>query len=340
MNQSYRSTGVDIDAGNEFVRRLRPVIASTHRPEIIGGLGGFSGTMSIPPEYKNPVIVAATDGVGTKLTLAKQYQRHKQIGQDLVAMSVNDVLCTGAEPLAFLDYFATGKLDPEIAMSVVSGIASACKIAGCSLLGGETAEMPGFYRSGTYDLAGFCIGVVERDEILSAQNVAIGDKILGVRSDGPHSNGYSLIRAILESSSQPPSEVLEQILAPTRIPAKALLAVRHLVSGIAHITGGGLIDNVPRMLPENRAAVIDPSTWEWHAAFNWLQEHGALQRTEMLRTFNCGIYFALATPPKHTARVQEILKSHGESVVEIGGIHNASDTLEMQEDLLVLGHQD
>ena len=339
MNQSYRSAGVNIDTGNEFVRRIKPIVASTHRAEIIGGIGGFSGMMTIPPEYKNPVIVAATDGVGTKLTLAKQYRRHELIGQDLVAMSVNDVLCTGAEPLAFLDYFATGKLEPETAMSVVAGIANACKLAGCSLLGGETAEMPGFYRPGTYDLAGFCIGIVESDAILTPKHVTPGDKILGIRSDGPHSNGYSLIRAILEFSPQPPAEVLEQILAPTRIPAKGLLAVRHLVTGIAHITGGGLIDNVPRMLPKGCAAAIDLSSWEWNSAFHWLQKHGELQRSEMLRTFNCGICFALATPPEHAVTVQETLQTHGESVVEIGAVRDASEIPDRHKGFLVLGRE-
>ena len=336
MSITYKSTGVNIDAGNAFARSIKQGVAETHRPEVVGGIGGFGGMVSIPKKYKNPLLVLATDGVGTKLKLAGEHDRHSTIGQDLVAMSVNDVLCSGAEPLAFLDYFATGRLNPDLASLVVAGVADACKKAGCALLGGETAEMPGFYASGVYDLAGFCLGVVEREEALTPERVQAGDMLIGLLSDGPHSNGYSLIRAILDDAGEPPEDVLKEILAPTRIPAAAILAVRSLVSGVAHVTGGGLVDNVPRMVGEEFQATIEKAEWKRPASFDWLQRAGGLSEREMLRTFNCGIYFVIAARPKNAPKILQTLASHGERSMIIGSVHSREETVHQRSGQLLL----
>ena len=302
---TYRKSGVDIDAGQELVRRIAPAAKGTHGPEILSDLGGFAALASIPEKYRNPVLVTGTDGVGTKLKLAMQHDRHDDVGQDLVAMCVNDVIATGAEPFLFLDYYATGRLDVDVAERVIVGIAKGCEMAGCALAGGETAEMPGFYEAGEYDLAGFCVGVVERDAIVTGERIEVGDKLIGLVSSGPHSNGYSLIRRILEDQGANPSaQELDALLAPTRIYAKAVAAAcAHVdVRGMAHITGGGLVENVPRMFRRPLAADIDLDSWPRRGLFGRLQQAGNIQELEMLRTFNCGIGFVLCVPRDEVER--------------------------------------
>ncbi|MBT5887445.1 MAG: phosphoribosylformylglycinamidine cyclo-ligase, partial [Acidiferrobacteraceae bacterium] len=295
---TYRDAGVDIEAGESLVERIKPLVQKTQRPECLGNIGGFGGLFELPIDrYRRPVLVSGTDGVGTKLKLAVMLDRHDTIGIDLVAMCVNDVLVLGAEPLYFLDYFATGRLSPEHAQSVIAGIASGCETAGAALIGGETAEMPGMYSPGDYDLAGFCVGVVEKDQIIDGSHIRAGDQILGLASSGLHSNGYSLARAVLERSSatlgQPIGETTlgEALLAPTRIYVRPILALLKAVPihGIAHITGGGLTGNIPRILPDNCDCRIDATAWPRPEIFQWLQSEGSIDDTEMLRTFNCGI---------------------------------------------------
>ncbi len=318
---SYRDAGVDIDAGNELVRRLGAVARSATRPEVMGGLGGFGALCRLPAGYRNPVLVAGTDGVGTKLRLALEHDRHNTVGIDLVAMCVNDLVVGGAEPLFFLDYYATGELDVDTAERVVTGIAEGCRQSGCALSGGETAEMPGMYSDGDYDLAGFCVGVVEEDGIIDGRAVQPGDRIIGLASSGPHSNGYSLIRRILERA-QPDEELLETLLAPTRIYVPALLALTRAVPvhAMAHITGGGLEENLPRVLPDGVQARLDGDSWQWPRVFRWLQDTGAVTTEEMLRTFNCGVGMAVVVPETHAEQALEELAAAGEQAWSLGRI--------------------
>jgi phosphoribosylformylglycinamidine cyclo-ligase len=319
---SYRDAGVDIDEGDALVEAIKPFARRTMRPEVLAGIGGFGALCRIPEKYRQPVLVSGTDGVGTKLKLAFQLARHDTVGIDLVAMSVNDVLVQGAEPLFFLDYFACGKLELGVATDVVKGIARGCELAGCALIGGETAEMPGMYPEGEYDLAGFCVGVVEKDRIIDGRSIAPGDAILGIASSGPHSNGYSLIRKILERAGPAPFD----LLAPTRIYVKPVLKLLESVpvKGLAHITGGGLVGNVPRILAPETRAVISKSAWPRPPVFQWLQQAGAVAEDEMWRVFNCGIGMALIVDPKDAKRTIESLRAAGETVYEIGTIEKAS----------------
>jgi phosphoribosylformylglycinamidine cyclo-ligase len=314
---SYRDAGVDIDAGDALVERIKPHARRTLRPEVMAGIGGFGALCRIPAKYREPVLVSGTDGVGTKLKLAFALGRHDTVGIDLVAMSVNDVLVQGAEPLFFLDYFACGKLDPDVAATVIGGIARGCERAGCALIGGETAEMPGMYPEGEYDLAGFCVGVVERDRIIDGHAVAPGDTLLGLASSGAHSNGYSLIRRIVEGR-RPPFDLLE----PTRIYVKPVLSLLEQVpvKAMAHITGGGLIGNVPRVLPKGTKALIEKAAWPRPPLFEWLQREGAVAEDEMHRVFNCGIGMVLVLAPEDAARAAAILRAGGETVYVIGRV--------------------
>jgi len=314
---SYRDAGVDIDAGDALVEAIKPFAKRTMRPEVLAGIGGFGALCEIPKKYRNPVLVSGTDGVGTKLKLAFALGRHDTVGIDLVAMSANDVLVQGAEPLFFLDYFATGKLEPKVAADVIRGIARGCELAGCALIGGETAEMPGMYAEGEYDLAGFCVGVVERERILDGRSIAPGDVLLGLASSGPHSNGYSLVRRILERAA-PPAGV--DLLEPTRIYVKPVLALleRVPVKGLAHITGGGITGNVPRMLPEGTRAKIGASSWPRPDVFRWLQQTGNVAEEEMFRVFNCGIGMVVAVAAGSREQAIAELRGAGETVYEIG----------------------
>jgi len=325
---SYRDAGVDIDAGDALVDRIRPLARKTLRPEVLGGIGGFGALFEVPKRYKEPVLVSGTDGVGTKLKLAFQMNRHDTIGQDLVAMSVNDILVQGAEPLFFLDYFACGKLDVDVGEQVVSGIARGCELAGCALIGGETAEMPGMYPPGEYDLAGFAVGAAEKSRLISGATIQAGDAVLGLASSGPHSNGYSLIRKIVEVSGasldadfhgRPLGEVL---LEPTRIYVKPLLALMQAieVKGLAHITGGGLLENVPRILREDLAAVINKAAWDLPPVFRWLMEQGKVAEQEMYRTFNCGIGMVVVVANAHVEVAAKFLSERGEKVYHLGAI--------------------
>ncbi|MBN8414298.1 phosphoribosylformylglycinamidine cyclo-ligase [Halomonas litopenaei] len=327
---SYKDAGVDIDAGNALVDRIKGVAKRTTRPEVMGGLGGFGALCQLPTGYREPVLVSGTDGVGTKLRLAMDLGRHDTIGIDLVAMCVNDLVVAGAEPLLFLDYYATGKLDVDIAADVVTGIGAGCEQAGCALVGGETAEMPGMYEGSDYDLAGFCVGVVEKDEIIDGSKVGAGDVLLGLTSSGPHSNGYSLIRKILEVSGakldtdidgQPLGDAL---MAPTRIYVKPLLELlRHddyQVHALSHVTGGGLLENLPRVLPEHLTAHVDTSRWQRPAVFDWLQQQGNVDEHEMHRVLNCGIGMVLVVPEAQADQIRAHLQAQGEGVHRIGVI--------------------
>jgi phosphoribosylformylglycinamidine cyclo-ligase len=318
---SYRDAGVDIDAGDALVEAIKPFARRTLRPEVLAGIGGFGALCEIPKKYRQPVLVSSTDGVGTKLKLAFALGRHDTVGIDLVAMSVNDVLVQGAEPLFFLDYFACGKLDPQVGKKVIQGIAAGCEQAGCALIGGETAEMPGMYPEGEYDLAGFCVGVVEKDRMVDGRSIAPGDALLGLASSGPHSNGYSLIRKILERG-KPPFDPLE----PTRIYVKPVLKLLEgvPVKGLAHITGGGLVGNVPRILPAGTRAVIRKSAWPRPEAFRWLQQAGGVAEDEMWRVFNCGIGMGVVVARDKVAEARSILEREGERVYEIGAIEKSS----------------
>jgi phosphoribosylformylglycinamidine cyclo-ligase len=326
---SYRDAGVDIDAGNALVQRIKPLVRSTLRPGVLSGIGGFGALFEVPLDrYRQPVLVSGTDGVGTKLKLALALGKHDTIGIDLVAMCANDIVVSGAEPLFFLDYYATGHLDVDVAADVIMGIARGCELAGCALTGGETAEMPGMYGAGDYDLAGFCVGVVEKDRIIDTARVRPGDPLIGLASSGPHSNGYSLIRKILEVSGADLAGLLngrplgERLLAPTRIYVKSLLALmeRCEVHALAHITGGGLTENVPRALPNGTGALIDPSAWPRPAIFEWLQHTGGVAETEMLRTFNCGIGMVVAVASADLDNALESLRASGETAWVIGRI--------------------
>jgi len=333
---TYRDAGVDIDAGAELVRRIGPAAERTRRPEQLEGLGGFAALTALPRGYRDPVLVTGTDGVGTKLRLAIEHNRHDEVGQDLVAMCVNDALVTGAEPLVFLDYYATGRLDVDVAERVITGIARGCELAGCALAGGETAEMPGFYGDGDYDLSGFCVGVVEREAIVDGRRVDAGHRLLALASSGPHSNGFSLIRRILaqhpvDFSREP--WLLEQLLAPTRIYAGAVGALRAAglpLDGMAHITGGGLPENLPRMLPPERraslAAVVDLASWHPPDVFAWLAAAGGVAELELLRTFNCGVGFVLCVPAAAEAQVLAALAERGEHAWSLGEVAPADAT--------------
>lgn len=326
---SYRDAGVDIDAGNTLVERIKPHAARTKRPGVLGGLGGFGALFELPLDrYRQPVLVSGTDGVGTKLKLAMEMNRHDTIGIDLVAMCVNDLVVAGAEPLFFLDYYATGKLNVDAAEAVVRGIADGCLQAGAALAGGETAEMPGMYQGDDYDLAGFCVGVAEKERIIDGRKVAAGDILLGLGSSGPHSNGYSLIRKVIEASGANLDEEFEGhplgkiLLEPTRIYVKPLLELFGQVDvhALAHITGGGLPENLPRVLPEGCRAVIDTKSWQWPSVFNWLQEKGRIEEAEMYRTFNCGIGMVVCVGPDDARRAADLLTTAGEQVTVIGRI--------------------
>lgn len=350
MNLSYKNAGVDIDAGDALVERIKPLAKKTLRDGVLAGIGGFGALFEVPKRYREPVLVSGTDGVGTKLKLAFELNQHNTVGQDLVAMSVNDILVQGAEPLFFLDYFACGKLHVETAAAVVGGIAKGCELSGCALIGGETAEMPGMYPEGEYDLAGFAVGAVEKSQILTGKTIQAGDVVLGLASSGAHSNGYSLIRKIVERSGADLHADARQILGsafgasssetlggtalgpslgavllePTRIYVKPVLAaLRDLpgaIKGLAHITGGGLTENVPRVLPENFRAVIDRTTWALPPLFTWLQQAGGVPISEMYRTFNCGIGMVAVVAPEQAQSVVKYLQAAGETVFEIGSI--------------------
>ena len=328
---TYKDAGVDIEAGNELVNRIKPVVARTMRPEVLAGLGGFGGLFALDAgKYREPVLVSGTDGVGTKLMLAQRLGLHETIGIDLVAMCVNDVIVQGAEPLFFLDYFACGKLDVDTATSVVTGIATGCELAGAALIGGETAEMPDMYPAGEYDLAGFCVGVVERSRMIDGSAIRNGDVLIGVASSGPHSNGYSLIRRVLEQAQDQSIDgrpAAETLLEPTRIYVKSLLALQDElpVHGLAHITGGGITENLPRILPQGLAAEINTGSWRQGEVFDWLQARGNISVAEMRRTFNCGVGMIVAVAEESAARAIDILSSHGEKAWEIGRIVSGNE---------------
>lgn len=325
---TYRDAGVDIDAGDNLVENIKPYAKRTMRPGVMAGIGGFGALFKVPRGYKNPVLVSGTDGVGTKLKLAFEWKRHDTVGIDLVAMSVNDILTLGAEPLFFLDYYACGKLDVKSATQVIKGIAAGCEQAGCALIGGETAEMPGMYPAGEYDLAGFAVGVAEQSKIINGKNIKPGDVILGLASNGAHSNGYSLVRKILATRRVNLSQKLggkalkDVILAPTRIYVKPVLALmkRVKVKGLAHITGGGLVENVPRMLADKLCARIDGASWPMPPLFQWLQQQGNVADAEMHRVFNCGIGMVLVVDARDAAKAQTLLTRAGERVWRIGNI--------------------
>jgi phosphoribosylformylglycinamidine cyclo-ligase len=329
---SYKDAGVDIDAGNALVERIKGVAKRTRRPEVMGGLGGFGALCRIPAGYREPILVSGTDGVGTKLRLAIDLKKHDTVGIDLVAMCVNDLIVQGAEPLFFLDYYATGKLDVDTAAAVVTGIGAGCEQSNCALVGGETAEMPGMYEGEDYDMAGFCVGVVEASEIIDGTKVAAGDALIALASSGPHSNGFSLIRKILEVSKadvQQPlgdSTLANSLLAPTRIYVKPVLKLLKNceVHALSHITGGGFWENIPRVLPENTKAVIDGSSWQWPEVFNWLQKNGNVETYEMYRTFNCGVGMIIALPQDQVDAALALLKAEGENAWLIGHIEQAA----------------
>jgi phosphoribosylformylglycinamidine cyclo-ligase len=326
---TYRDAGVDIEAGDELVERIKPLARKTMRPEVLGGIGGFGALVEVSKKYQNPVMVAGTDGVGTKLKLAFRLKKHDTIGMDLVAMSVNDILCSGAEPIFFLDYFACSKLDVAAAADVVKGIAEGCERANCALIGGETAEMPGMYDPNEYDLAGFAVGLVEKSRIIDGRTITAGDAVIGLASSGAHSNGYSLVRKVVAVSGADLYEPFddkrtlgEALLEPTRIYVKPVLALlaKMNVKGLAHITGGGLTENVPRVLPENVSAYLESARWPRPAIFDWLQRKGHIEDAEMQRTFNCGIGMVLVVAPSDVAAALELLAKEGAEAFEIGAI--------------------
>lgn len=330
---SYKDAGVDIDAGEALVQRIKHVAKRTTRPEVMGGLGGFGALCEIPEGYRQPVLVSGTDGVGTKLRLAIDLNRHDQIGIDLVAMCVNDLVVCGAEPLFFLDYYATGKLNVDVAADVVTGIGAGCELAGCALVGGETAEMPGMYSGEDYDLAGFCVGVVEKSEIIDGSKVAAGDVLIALPSSGPHSNGYSLIRKIIEvagadiNSTQLDGQPLaEHLMVPTRIYVKPMLKLikdTGAVKAVSHITGGGLLENIPRVLPANAQAIVDVASWERPAIFDWLQAQGNVDEVEMHRVLNCGVGMIICVAAADEQKVLDNLRESGEQPWRIGQIQAA-----------------
>lgn len=336
MGLTYKDAGVDVEAGNTLVDRIKSAVNETHHESMLSGIGGFAGLASIPSKYQDPILVFGTDGVGTKLELATKYDRHEQIGQDLVAMCVNDVLVPGGEPFVFLDYLATGKLDVSVAERVIRGIARACEIAGCALGGGETAEMPGFYSGSQYDLAGFAIGLVERTELLRHENIAEGDVLVGLGSNGPHSTGYSLIRKLLERGHNLPDDVLQQILAPTAIYAKPVLACLSQIKSMAHITGGGFKDNLPRSFPDHLVAHLDINAWDTPACFRWIQDQGSIDQIEMYSTFNCGIGMVLICSPAEAESVIFQLNEQGLSATRIGSMNDLH--ADIPQGVLVVGH--
>ena len=325
---SYRDAGVDIDAGDALVERIKPLAKKTMREGVLAGIGGFGALFEVPKRYREPVLVAGTDGVGTKLRLAFEWNCHGTIGQDLVAMSVNDILVQGAEPLFFLDYFACGQLTIDTAASVIGGIAKGCEIAGCALIGGETAEMPGMYPPGEYDLAGFAVGAVEKSKIINGSRICAGDIVLAIASSGAHSNGYSLVRKIIERAGAKPDDdldgrpLMDVVMAPTEIYVKPLLKLMSEIDikGLAHITGGGIVDNVPRVLPENMQAVIQRDTWVLPALFRWLQTQGNVADAEMVRVFNCGIGMVLIVAPELASTAIKSLAAQGLTVWVAGEV--------------------
>lgn len=331
---SYKDAGVDIDAGNQLIDRIKPHAARTRRPGVLAGLGGFGALFELPlSQYKNPVLVSGTDGVGTKLRLALDLNRHDTIGIDLVAMCVNDIVVAGAEPLFFLDYMAVGHLDLDRGENVIKGVADGCEMGGCALVGGETAEMPGMYDGDDYDMAGFSVGLVERDNIIDGSKVRIGDVLIGMASSGPHSNGYSLVRKIIEVSQADLSEPFgdstlgETLLAPTRIYVKPLLTLFKNVEvhALAHITGGGLPENLPRVLPEGARAVIDSNSWTRPPVFDWLQDNGNVEQAEMYRTFNCGVGMVICVSADEADHTIDLLRSQGEEAWRIGHIEAGAE---------------
>ena len=330
---TYRDAGVDIDAGNAVVERIKPLVRRTMRPEVLGGVGLFGGLFDLAGRYREPVLVSGTDGVGTKLILARELDRHDGIGQDLVAMCVNDVLVQGAEPLFFLDYFATGKLDVETTVQVVAGIAKGCEIAGCALIGGETAEMPDMYPPGEYDLAGFTVGAVEKSRLVDSSKVRAGDVLLGIASSGPHSNGYSLIRRILQRAGNPLDldlggvKLADALMEPTRIYVKPVLELleKHEIHAMAHVTGGALVEKIIRVVPREFGLEIDTSSWPLPPVFDWLQHEGNVAREEMWRTFNCGIGYVLMLAPGAVTEVEADLDRLGLAHWRIGQVTKAGD---------------
>jgi phosphoribosylformylglycinamidine cyclo-ligase len=336
---TYRDAGVDIDAGDELVERIKPVVRRTQRPEVLAGIGGFGALVEIPQGYKQPVLVSGTDGVGTKLRLAIDTGRHDTIGIDLVAMCVNDVVVQGAEPLFFLDYYATGKLRVDVAESVIRGIAEGCCQAGAALVGGETAEMPGIYSGEDYDLAGFCVGVVEKSAIIDGTRIRPGDAVVGLASSGPHSNGYSLIRKLIGIANANPDTVLDgrplfdRLLTPTRIYVKSLLELIRAVpvQGLAHITGGGITDNIPRVLSEGLEVVLERKSWRRDPVFDWLQRTARIDSAEMYRTFNCGIGMVAIVPKEHAQPAVNLLNSRGETATIIGEVRKGGHGVVINE---------
>lgn len=336
---SYKDAGVDIDAGNALIERIKHVAKRTRRPEVMAGLGGFGALCELPTGYKEPVLVSGTDGVGTKLRLAMDLGIHDTIGIDLVAMCVNDLIVAGAEPLFFLDYYATGKLNVDTAAAVVEGIGRGCELSGCSLVGGETAEMPGMYEGEDYDLAGFCVGVAEKSKLIDGSQVKPGDTLIGLASSGAHSNGYSLIRKIIEVSDADLNMPLgdqtlgQALMAPTRIYVKSILALMKQceLHALSHITGGGLLENIPRVLPDNSKAVIDTQSWQQPEVFKWLQQNGNVDSLEMYRTFNCGVGLIIAVASDAAEQALQFLTEQGENAWVIGHIDSAADGEEQIE---------
>ena len=319
---TYKDSGVDITKGNQLIERIKPIAKSTFRPGVLAGLGGFGAMFEIPlDKYKNPVLISGTDGVGTKLKVAEMLNKHDTIGIDLVAMCVNDLIVQGAEPLFFLDYFATGSLNPDIATSVIEGIGEGCRQSGCSLIGGETAEMPGMYSGEDYDLAGFCVGIAEKSRIIDGSKVSEGDHIVALGSSGPHSNGYSLIRKVLEKST-PTNEQLNSLIEPTRIYVKSILSLLNTlpVHAISHITGGGLLENIPRVLPDHLAAKLDPASWTQPEIFQWLQDQGNIATSEMYRVLNCGVGMVVVISKESSNEAINHLNSCGENAWLIGEV--------------------
>jgi phosphoribosylformylglycinamidine cyclo-ligase len=330
---TYRDAGVDIDAGDELVERIKPRVKRSMRPEVLGGIGGFGALVEVPLDrYRKPVLVSGTDGVGTKLRLAIDTQRHDGVGIDLVAMCANDVIVQGAEPLYFLDYFASGKLDVDVGERVIAGIVEGCVQAGCALVGGETAEMPGMYHGADYDLAGFCVGVVEKDLIIDGSRTAAGDVVLGLPSSGPHSNGFSLIRKILQVSGADMNAdldgvtLIDRLMTPTRIYVKPLLTLMGQVSlhGLSHITGGGLVDNIPRVLPDGLEVVLQRNAWRRESVFEWLQREGKVSDAEMYRVFNCGIGMTIQVAARDAEQAISVLRDAGQEALVIGEVRRGT----------------
>jgi phosphoribosylformylglycinamidine cyclo-ligase len=334
---SYRDAGVDIEAGDALVEQIKPFAKRTMRPEVLGGIGGFGSLFAVPKKYKEPILVSGTDGVGTKLKLAFELNKHDTVGIDLVAMSVNDILVQGAEPLFFLDYFACGKLEVGTAAQVIKGIAEGCEQSGCALVGGETAEMPGMYPAGEYDLAGFAVGCVDKEKIINGTTIKAGDVVLGLASSGAHSNGYSLIRKLIEKSGIDfesdadgffgGRKFKDVVMAPTKIYVKSLLKLMETlpVKGMAHITGGGITENIPRVLPAGLTAEISATSWDMPPLFKWLQAQGNITHSEMYKTFNCGIGMVVVLDQAHVAQARQLLEAAGETVYEIGVIRAQAD---------------